>query len=127
MLELFFGLIIKKIYTMPKQVIVNKANIDKRVEIVSRVIYGSLPPAELSVLQQLVKCAENNSLHLSPEATLELRNRTSLSTSGFSTAIARLEKKNILSRQGRSIILNPYFKGIDTLDMLNIVFSETLS
>ena len=95
----------------------------KKVEVVSKLIYGSLPYTELSALSAVVTYATNNSLFISPVISQQICLKFGLSKTGLSTSLLRLTEKGLIQKNSKTIIIHPAFLQIDTMDKLLISFS----
>jgi len=94
----------------------------ERVELVCKIAFTPLAEAELVTLCLLIEYSNNNQIALTPDIGKQVRG-SAVSESSFSTSLHRLEKKKVINRSGRTIIITPLLKDIGNWDKLVISFT----
>ena len=94
-----------------------------RIRVICCVLGHTLSEAELLTLEGLIERSDNNSLFLSIPVAMDLRGKKRLSDSALSTALHRLQIKELIKRNGKTISLLPAFNGIQELENLVIDFT----
>jgi len=98
--------------------------LSKKIEVVSKLIYGDLPPNELNTLAAIITYQSNNSLFITPIISEQIRIKFGISKTGLSTSLHRLCEKKLIRKDGKTITLNPAFSGLNDMDKLLISFHE---
>lgn len=98
-------------------------NVRNPLLIASLLCFGEvLPEAELKVLGVLIKYSSGGCIGLGIEVVKEYRKEAGVSESNFSTCVHRLVKKGVLSKDGKTVVVNPRLNGVLEWDriVLNI-------
>lgn len=95
---------------------------DRRLEIITRAMFGQLSEGELKLLNILISFSTNNSITLTPDLSKQAVSAAGITYSSFGTSIHRLEKKGVISSSGKTKILHPIFNGFNELDGMLINF-----
>ncbi len=95
---------------------------ESRIKILTKLFFGEIPDGEAKCLEILIKYSTNNTLSLSGDTGRYIRSESGISESLFSTALHRLEKREIIRRAGKNIFLQPIFNEVNDLGRLVIVF-----
>lgn len=93
----------------------------ERVDVVCKIAFTPLAEAELTTICLLIEYSVNNQIALTPDIGKQIRSGA-VSESSFSTSLHRLEKKKVITRSGRTIIITPLLKDISSWDKLVISF-----
>lgn len=99
-----------------------KKDISTKIVMTAAIQGCVLSPSELTVLTELVMWADGAPLYLSAAISADIKNRTGLTDSAFSTGLHRLKKKKLIAQDGKTISLYSGFNKISSLENLVISF-----
>lgn len=88
---------------------------DVYTSIIAKIKFKLTSDTEIAVLQSLVKYSSNMSITMTKEANSHIANETGISLNLLSTTMHRLEKKEVIRRTGRTIMLHLAFKDLETI------------
>ncbi len=97
-------------------------SIQKKINVIVNLICDGLSDSELNTLESIIKHSSNNTLFITPIVSKYIQDEFGITSSSFSTSLHRLEKKGIIKRSGKTVMIHPYFKDIASLDKLVISF-----
>lgn len=95
-----------------------------RVKIITAIMFGVIPEGEMQTLEAVVKYSVNNTLAVSGGIGKEIKASMGISDTMFSTGLFRLEKRGIITKQGKTIMLHPVYKDIDLLNRFILSFQD---
>lgn len=101
---------------------INVATLDKKVEVLAKLISGDLAGTELNTLVSVIQYSTNNSLFITPDISKHIKKEYGIGQSAFSTSLFRLKKKGIIKMDGKTITIHPIFTSVISLDKLVISF-----
>lgn len=84
----------------------------------------TLSSSELIVLKELVLISDGMPMYISSGISADIKQRTGLSESAYSTSLFRLKKKKLIAQDGKTISLNAGFNGLSKLENLILEFSK---
>lgn len=93
-----------------------------KIDILLRVMFETLPEAELKTLTAIIEYSTNGAIAITADIGRQIRDAGGITESSFSTSLYRLEKKGIIKRSGKTVFLNPVFVGIGELDKFVVSF-----
>jgi len=97
---------------------------DAYTDIIARIKFSITSDTEIKVLQLLLKYSTNLSITMTKHVNKVIADESSISTNLLSTTLHRLEKKESIRRQGRTIYINLAFKDLQTIDGLVFTISQ---
>lgn len=86
------------------------------------ILFGGISKSELNILCYLVDQSLNNTIILNNSYLEELKSKYDVSASAVGTSVFRMEKKGVLSKSGKTIMLHPIFNNVLNLNALVINF-----
>lgn len=110
---------------MNKRLTIRNADLATKVKVIINVLFGGLSATESLILTKLIHYSTNNSITLSADFSRLIQQELNITQSSFSTTLFRLQKKKLIEKPGKVIVLNPVFANIDQLEKLVIVFNPT--
>ena len=95
-----------------------------RVKIITAIMFGFIPEGEMKVLQAVVDFSTNNTLGISGGIGKEIKHSAGITDNVFSTGLFRLQKRGIITKKGKTIMLHPCYKDINELARFIISFDK---
>lgn len=94
---------------------------DAYTDLIARIKFSITSDTEVKVLQLLLKYSSNMTITMTKQVNKVIADESLITTNLLSTTLHRLEKKESIRRQGRTIYLNLAFKDLETIK--GIVFT----
>lgn len=99
-----------------------KVSAGERVKLITLIRFGTIPEGEIKVLQAVLDFSNNNNLAISGGIGKQIKHSTGISDTVFSTGLFRLQKRGIITKKGKTIMLHPCYKDINELSRFIIQF-----
>lgn len=97
-------------------------SLKSRVKVLLALSGQNLSDAEFSSLIAVISYSVNNSIFVSAHIGGIIKKEFGLSDSAFSTSLFRLEKKGLIKRDGKTIVLHPMLSNVGELEKLVVSF-----
>ena len=96
-----------------------------KVQVLCSLLNKNLSDNEINILSELIEMSQGNNITLQVGITKQIRDELKISASSFNTGIHRLEQKKVITKTGKTIIINPVFNNITDLTGLVIEFTSS--
>lgn len=102
----------------------SNGGINKKVEILARILYGTLPESELLTLLAVVECGVNNDLFITTDVSKHIKIKYGISHSSFTTGLFRLKEKGLIKKDGKTVTVHPIFTGVVDMNKFVVNFPD---
>lgn len=80
--------------------------------VLAHILGKQLSDTESLVLEKIIKYSPSSSFNLDVHLSKQIREELNITQSSFNTSISRLQEKNCIKKEGRTITLHPLFNNL---------------
>lgn len=107
---------------MIKGLTISNSDLSNKVNAITNILFDGLSATESLILTKLIHYSTNNQIALTVDISRQIQQELNITQSSFSTTLFRLQKKKVIEKPGKNIVLNPVFANINELEKLVITF-----